>query len=355
MSEVRIELSRSWDWRSEQHLANIGAIDVSYFQFPSGTRALRVTTDVGEIVLLPFQGQQIWDATFRGRSLTMKTMFDQPYPTPDFLRTYGGFLIHCGATAMGPPGEGDDHPPHGELPNARFDSAHVRLGHDQGGPYLIMGGEYRHTVAFQTNYVFRPQVRIAQGSTSLAVSLEVENFKHSPMDLMYLAHANFRPVEGSELLDNAVGLRLRQELPTHVTPSAGFAKTFADLKADPERHRRIDQAAVYDPEMVFFLDFEDKEAISLARHPDGAGDFIRYATDALPRCCRWISRTPDQQCLGLALPGTAEPEGLSRERQKGNVISLGGRETYRCAYDLGSVDPDGARRLVEAMGKDSQI
>lgn len=349
MSNVRIELSRSWNWEVETHLASIGSVRVSYFQFPSGTQAIRVSTDVGEIVLLPFQGQQIWDASFGGRSLTMKTMFDQPYPTADFLRTYGGFLIHCGATAMGPPGEGDDHPTHGELPNAPFDTAHLRLGRDESGPYVIMGGEYRYTVAFQTNYVFRPEVRIREGSTAMSVSLEVENLKHSPMDLMYLAHANFRPVEGSQLLDNAAAVRLRQELPSHVTPSAGFARTFAQLQEDPERHRLIDDGAVYDPEMVFFLDFEGREAISLARHRDGSGDFIRYATDALPRCCRWISRTGDQDCLGLALPGTAEPEGLTRERAKGNVISLGARETYRCSYQLGCVDAQGADRLIAEM------
>ncbi|MHA1158623.1 MAG: DUF4432 family protein, partial [Alphaproteobacteria bacterium] len=349
MSETKLELSRSWHWGQEQHLASHGAINVATFRYPGGTHALRISTDVGEIVMLPFQGQQIWDATFLGRSLTMKTMFDQPLPTLDYMRTYGAFLIHCGATAMGPPGEGDDHPPHGELPNAVFDSAHLRFGEDDGGRYVVVGGAYRHTVAFQANYVFRPQVRITEGSTALQVSLEVENLMHSPMELMYLAHANFRPLDGSQILDNASALRLRTELPSHVTPSADFAQTMERLTQTPDAHRMIDDAAVYDPEVVLFLDFNEAEAINLARHPDGTGDFIRYPTASLPRCSRWISRTADQDCIGLALPGTAEPEGKTRERAKGNIMVLGARETYACSYDLGALDAAGAERLAQKL------
>ena len=106
-------------------------------------------------------------------------------------------------------------------------------------------------------------------------------------------------------------------------------------------------------EMCFMIgfDFNEPEAVCLAQHPDGGGDFIRYATDALPRCCRWISRTVDQDCLGLALPGTAEPEGMTAERKKGNIIRLGARESYRCSYQLGSVNRDGAQDLASAMEK----
>ena len=35
----------------------------------------------------------------------------------------GAFMLHCGALAMGCPGEGDDHQLHGELPNAPYQRA----------------------------------------------------------------------------------------------------------------------------------------------------------------------------------------------------------------------------------------
>ena len=33
---------------------------------------------LGSITVLPFQGQQIWDAEMLGRSLKMKSMFTEP-------------------------------------------------------------------------------------------------------------------------------------------------------------------------------------------------------------------------------------------------------------------------------------
>ena len=113
--------------------------------------ALRLQNELGELVLLPFQGQQIWSAAFGGRNLTMKSMFDQPRPTRNYLETYGGFLLHCGVTAMGVPAGGDTHPLHGELPNAPYQKAWLVAGEDERAlPGL--GGEYQHTVAFNINY-----------------------------------------------------------------------------------------------------------------------------------------------------------------------------------------------------------
>ena len=72
---------------------------------------MRLSNGEGELIILPFQGQQIWSANFGGRDLTMRSMFDQPRATRNYLETYGGFLLHCGFTAMGVPAEGDTHPP----------------------------------------------------------------------------------------------------------------------------------------------------------------------------------------------------------------------------------------------------
>ncbi len=60
--------------------------------------------------MLPFQGMQIWSAEMDGQNLTMKSMFAEPHPTRTYLENYGGFLLHCGATAMGVPSKGDTHP-----------------------------------------------------------------------------------------------------------------------------------------------------------------------------------------------------------------------------------------------------
>jgi hypothetical protein len=100
----------------EERLIEHDSLSASTYRFDSGVCALKLENDVGQLVLLPFQGQQIWDAVFDGRRLTMVSMFDEPRPTQTYLETYGGFLLHCGATAMGVPSGEDTHPLHGELP-----------------------------------------------------------------------------------------------------------------------------------------------------------------------------------------------------------------------------------------------
>jgi hypothetical protein len=351
MPEVRVHIAKLPENARETCIAEFGDIAAHSFRFARGPQGLRLTTPMGEVVILPFQGQQIWDATFFGRSLRMKSMFDEPRDTGDFLETYGALLIHCGATAIGPPGEGDTHPPHGELPNARFETAWLCFGEDDAGPYAKLSGSFRHTVAFQTDYQFIPSLRIGTGSTKIDVQVRLRNLKKSPMQLMYLAHVNFRPENSMVLHDNATGLRLREDLPSHVTPNESYVATMARLKQNPNVHRTISQSDSYDPEVVMALDFDAPEAICLAERPDGFGDFIRYDRAALPHAVRWMSRTADQDCLGLALPGTAEPDGLLRIQQNGQARTLGAGEVYECNYQIGSVDADGARRLKAEMGQ----
>src|SRR5690606_12334717 len=129
----------------------------------TGVCGLRLRNERGELVLLPFQGQQIWSARFDGRDLTMKSRFEEPRPTQNYLETYGGFLLHCAATAIGVPTGEDTDALHGELPNAPYHRAHLVLGEGEQGPSIGLGGEYQYTVAFAHNYVARPLVTLRAG------------------------------------------------------------------------------------------------------------------------------------------------------------------------------------------------
>jgi Domain of unknown function (DUF4432) len=169
---------------AERVLARWAGLTASTFRYRSGVAALRIENAVGHIILLPFQGQQIWDAVFHGRRLTMGSMFEEPVETDDYLSNYGGFFLHCGATAMGNPGLDDRHPLHGELPNARYRRAELLIGSDEDGPFVGLGGTYRHTVAFTHNYEARPTVRLHAKSGRIAMELGIRNMKRTPMDLM---------------------------------------------------------------------------------------------------------------------------------------------------------------------------
>jgi len=358
MSPTRIFLAPSLFGDREQVLVEHGPLSAVAFRYPSGVAGLRLRNERGQLIMLPFQGQQVWSANFNGRELTMKSMFDQPHPTRTYLENYGGFLIHCGFTAMGVPAGGDTHPLHGELPNAPYQKAWLDAGEDADGPYLELNGQYRHTVAFSTNYLAEPAVRLHGGQSTLGVRVTVINLKQTAMEYMYLAHANFRPVDQARLVYSAPydaqHVRVRTSIPSHVHPAPGFADFLAELAEDPQKHHRLVPGLAFDPEVVFFIDYKTDEAgwaHTLQIHPDGAADYIRHRPEQFDRGVRWICRTPDQDALGMLMPATAEPEGYSAEKAKGNVKVLGPGQTWRGEYVLGALEPAEARQVEERIDR----
>jgi Domain of unknown function (DUF4432) len=326
----------------ERTLIESGSLAATTFRYDSGVAGLRLYNEKGELVLLPFQGQQIWSATFNGRNLTMKSMFDYPRATQDYLSTYGGFLLHCGATAMGVPTKEDNHPLHGELPNAPYQKAWVALGEDEGGHYIALSGEYQHTVAFSYNYVAIPVVKLYARASTCHIAITVNNLKKTPMEFMYMAHVNFRPVDNGRLVYSAActpeTVRVRKTIPSHVRPTPEYLAYLKALQANPAKHNLLSPDLAFDPEVVFTVDYQADAAgwaHSLQVHPDGTADYIRHRPDQLDKGVRWISRTPDQDALGLVLPATAEPEGYLAEKAKGHIKTIAGGGSYTCSMEAG--------------------
>ena len=356
MTETRMFLSPSFFGDAEKVLVEYGPLIASTFRFESGVCGLKFENECGSLVLLPFQGQQIWSAEFNDRTLTMKSMFDQPHPTRSYLENYGGFLIHCGMTSMGVPGPSDNHPLHGELPNAPYDKAWVIAGEDERVMFLELGGQYRHTVAFSTNYIAAPQVRLYAGRSTFWAGMNVTNLKNTPMEYMYLAHINFRPADNARLAYTAKydpqHVRVRRSIPSHVRPPVGYREFLDELAENPQRHHFLLPGLGFDPEVVFFIDYQpDAEgwAHSMQVHPDGSADYVRHRPDQLDVGVRWICRTPDQDALGFILPATAEPEGYSAEKAKGNVKVLGPGETWLCEYEMGVLSADEAAQMERSI------
>jgi len=352
MSKTITHLAPQFFGEKEKVLVEQGPLSASTFRYDSGVCALRLKNELGQLVMLPFQGQQIWSAEFAGRNLTMKSMFTEPRPTQVYLETYGGFLLHCGATAMGVPSKEDTHPLHGELPNAPYQRAWLMIGEDERGAYIGLSGEYEHIVAFNHHYVARPEVRLYASSTRIPISITIHNLKRTPMELMYLAHVNFRPVDHGRLVYSAPctpqHVRVRASIPSHIRPPAGYAEFLAELRAHPERHNVLTPGLAFDPEVVFFIDYladEDGWAHSMQVHPDGSADFISHRPDQLNHGVRWISRTPDQDALGIVLPATAEPEGYLAEKAKGNIRVLPAGGSVRFDMEAGYLTPKEAGEM----------
>lgn len=345
---------------AENVLATYEGLKASVYRYRTGVPGLRIGNEAGHIALLPFQGQQIWNAEFFGRRLTMRSMFDEPVATDDYLRNYGAFLLHCGATAIGNPGPDDSHPLHGELPNARYLTAELIVGRDADGPFMGLTGTCRHTLAFAHNYLAQPTVKLHQKGGRIGMSMRIRNLKQSPMELMYLAHINFHPADGGRLIDtvpdDAQHMRVRTRLPEFFAPSEAHRKLIEALQADPSIHRVIEPKRRVDPELVMGMDCRADAggfAHAMQLHPDGTADFVSHRPDQLDHAVRWMTRTGDQDALGLILPATAEADGYSAEKNKGNLRIVPAQGEFRCDVEFGALDRAEAeqlrRKIEEAM------
>jgi hypothetical protein len=328
-----------------------GDLRAEVFRYSSGIEALRLTTPRAEVVILPFFGQQIWRARIDGRDIGMTSMFEEPVVTRDYLATYGAFFLHCGITRMGPPSPEDPHPLHGELPLGRFDTAELFL--DEAAGRIGVRGRFRHRVAFSVNYEARAEVSLGAAEGALDVSIEVENRRGAaPLELMYLGHANFRPVDRARLVYAArytpEDVAVRRSIPPHIRPGPDYARFLEDLARDPALHHRLDPALPFDPEVVFTLNMiPDKAGWTHAMqvHPEGHADFISYDARALPLAIRWICRTADQRGLGIALPSTAGVEGDAAEKAAGRIVTVPPLGTWSARMRMGALDAHGAAEM----------
>ncbi len=354
--EITINLEPYFFEEKEKTLVEYEKLSATIFRYSSGVCGVRIKNDLGQIVVLPFQGQQVWDAEFEGHTLTMRSMFEEPRPTQDYLMTYGGFVLHCGATAMGCPTEEDTHPLHGELPNAPYQKACLKVGRDDKGPYVGVSGQYRHTIAFAFNYLAEPLAKLYAGSMLAPIAITITNLREAEMELMYMAHVNFRPMDNGRLVYSAPctpqDVRVRTQLPAHVKPSEEHLNFLKELQANPEKHNVLTPDLPFDPEVVLYIDYRTDEegwAHSMQVQPDGYAHYIRHRPAELDHGVRWICRIPNQDALGLILPATAEPEGYLTEKAKGNVKVMPPRGTVHFEVEAGLLRPEEARQMEEKI------
>jgi hypothetical protein len=127
-----------------------------------------------------------------------------------------------------------------------------------------------------------------------------------------------------------------------------------ELEAHPEKHNVLSPGLAFDPEVVFFIDYladSSGWAHTLQVHPDGSADFISHRPAELDHGVRWISRTADQDCLGLILPATAEPEGYTAEKAKGHIKLLPPGGEFHFELELGALTPAEAKTLEEKIAQ----
>ncbi|MGX7000376.1 DUF4432 family protein [Caballeronia sp. KNU42] len=320
--------------------------NVELFRYHTGVPAVRLKNNRGALEVLPYCGQMIWSATFDGVNLTMGSPFRAPRPTQDLLATYGCFLYHSGILRNGNPGPEDDHALHGEMPCAPMDRATLTIGTDALGPWLELNSECEYVRGFGDHYLARPAVRLRPDSACFEVRMEVRNLGREPMDLMYMCHANFAFLPGGRLIQPAPfdsrHTAIRAAVPAIVKSSPDYLTRLDQIGQDPSETEWLDQVALFDPELVFYLrglrEGDDGLTRFMLKARDGSAFCVRYRQKEFPHAIRWLLYNSRAQVAGFAMPATCEVEGHAAERRKGNVRQLGGGESAAFSVEMGHLN-----------------
>ena len=350
-------LSKAMFTERETTLLETDSMRAVAFLYKSGVEAIRIENEKGYIIVLPYQGQQIWRANFLGKELSMKTAFDEPVLTSKFLDTYGCFMMHCGVTAMGVPGPNDNHIQHGELTVIQYNEAYLISGTDEKGEYISVSGIVEGKVGFTRNYLFTPEAKLYTNATTIELNINLKNLRSKPFTYMYLCHINFRPVDGSELVYSTKYDKEHVKVHKIIAPSTPPEQT-KELKAymdavqkNPALHHKVgEDGQKYDPEICFTVRYvpdENNRAHTLAHLPDGSSFYVNHPTDALPIGVRWISRTGDEDSMGMVLPATAEHLGYSHAEKNGQLMELAPNSETSFTIYMGLLEEEETQKAIK--------
>lgn len=349
---MKMELHREYFSYGKKQFIDKDSLSAVLFKYDTGICAVKLSNNFGYITVLPYNGQMIWDAAFGGRSLKMQTLCIIPQKTDSFLDTYGCYMMHCGALSMGCPGENDNHPHHGELPYASYDKAWITSGKNSKGEYIGVSGSFEYKNELGDNYVALPETRLYAEDTVLSINIEVKNIADKPMDFMYLCHINNYPKDGGRIVQalpwTNKNMQIRYSIPDN--DNAQTVKSFVEkIQSDRSITATMRKEDPYDPEVCFFLDKPktDDKGFShfLFIHPDGSADYTSYKPNELDHCTRWIANTEEMKAMGMALPATADAEGYTAEKEKGNVKTIVPKESFKTTIYTGYLQKEIADQM----------
>lgn len=361
--EKKIYLYEDFFMGGEKTVFSSGELSAKLFTYSTGVKAVRLSNSRGGITVLPYMGQMIWRADFDGYEMAMKTIYDEPMPAHEvFHETYGCFLMHCGLTAMGNPTAEDDHTPHGELPICKYNEVYLVAGCDEGGEYIGISGKYLHKRCYSLDYEFTPVTKIYAGKTNIDVTASIKNNKEVPLEYYYLCHVNHRPVDGAKLLytANPKDIKVNHEVPDdYFNPTeAKETNDYLDrLDKDPSIMDEVGAPGQsYKPEIVFYCKYgkdADGNAYTMQLNPDKTATYVCHKPDELPFGIRWISRTGDEDAMGMVLPATAEHLGRKYCQRNGQETYLSKGESVTYTIKTGLLTPDEAAEMqkkIKSMG-----
>ena len=319
---MKINLKREYFTFNKSDFVEYGNFKIKAFKYNSGVEAFEINNEKCSFVFTPFKGQQIWHFCVGGKEISMQTTVKEPVDTMTYLQNYGGFLYHCGIISFGAPDS--EHPHHGEIPNAIYDEAYIICDEDEKGKYIILGGSLNHDTAFVRKYKFAPEIKLYENNAVFQITVNIENLRAYPLEYMYLCHLNFKPIDGAELICSAK--YDSEHLKIYRTDGSDkLIEYFDKLENNPEIMNRVgNEHEFYDPEICFGIKYdgdENNRAYTLQYTDEGAC-YVSHPTDVLKNGVRWISRTANEDSMGMVLPATGEHLGYANAKEKGQIQIL---------------------------------
>ncbi len=343
----------------ERVVAEHGGMRAITFMYTTGSCALRIENARGSFTVLPYWGHQIWRADFDGIDLQMVTEIEEPREGNDFCDSYGCMMMHSGLCGVGGPGPEDNHKVHGDLPVAPFTDPRIETGEDANGKFITVIGTYHHYRTFNVNYVFTSSYKLYEHGTIISVTVNIENLRRTPLEYGYLCHINFRPFEGSKLLCTAPcdekHIRVHKNIPASMPEKDARALSdYMDaMQKTPEVQATVDKASqMYDPEIVstlFYKGDEDGNAHTMQLRPDGYACYVKHPIEPLNYSLRWISRTENEDCMGMVLPASTEHKGYSHAKREGQIRTIEGGKSVNFTVEFGLLVPCEAEKMAEKI------
>lgn len=353
---MKIVLQKSFFNEKEKELLTYGNFKVNSFLYKSGVEALRVTNSKMTFIFTPYKGQQIWHPTVNGIDFSMETTIKEPTSSSSFFETYGGFLYHCGLNQVG--GAEGNLPHHGELPNIMYDVAYLQCGHDENGKYIILGGELDRNVSFDRHFRFVPEIKLYEDGTVFNIKVKIDNLRSDPLEYMYLCHMNFRPFNGAKIIysgkcdsENVVHYKSpTDDMEPEIAEK--YNKFYELMEKNPEIINEVgNEDEFYKIGICFGLNYmcdENNRAYTLQCTKDGAC-YVSHPTNILTNGVRWVSRTENDDAMGMILPATSEHIGYAHAKSTGQLKTIKGNSSLEFTLEAGWLEPNEAEIIKQKI------
>ena len=155
---------------------------------------------------------------------------------------------------------------------------------------------------------------------------------------------------------NKDGVKIHKIVPDTMPEKKQIAlKNYMDkIEENVSVHHKVDKnSQCYLPEICFTVMYkgdENNRAYTLQKTNDGAC-YVSHPVDILPYAIRWISRTSEEDSMGMVLPSTAEHFGYNYAKRNGQMKYLKPYSKINFTIEAGWIDAKKADEIEEKIKK----